>query len=147
MKKNLKDFFADLGGWFKSSKNDGEQKEVGNIFKQEFEEMKKELAPVWNEFLKQLRENPADAEVVERDVECLSKSELVKIAKENLVSGADGIAAVKVKKDETTTIFLANCCNRALLPIKDNKYVRIKTVELSSSVVDLFGNEECIILN
>ncbi|MCF0207006.1 MAG: hypothetical protein HUK15_06210, partial [Bacteroidales bacterium] len=80
-------------------------------------------------------------------VECLSKSELVKIAKENLVSGADGIAAVKVKKDETTTIFLANCCNRALLPIKDNKYVRIKTVELSSSVVDLFGNEECIILN
>ncbi len=105
--------------------------------------IKKEMVPTIKKFVRDLLKSQSTSASV---VETLTLQELIKIAKKNIVEGANGFAALKTEKNKKVFVYLANCKDSELLDESINKYVIIQANTLSKEVEDLFGDTDLIIL-
>ncbi len=71
---------------------------------------------------------------------------LKEISQRYRVSCSNGVAAMKVIKDNSNIIYLAYVKDRDLLPIEVNHYVVIKATALTPEVISLFDGHELVIL-
>lgn len=81
-----------------------------------------------------------------RKVESMNSEDLISIAKENVVTGANEVYAWKTQDKGDTYINLAYGKDGELLEKARNKFVVIKPKELSEDLLDMFEESELIIL-
>ena len=62
------------------------------------------------------------------------------------MSCSNGVAAMKVIKENYNIVYLAYVKDRELLPVEDNHYVVIKATALTPEVISLFDGHELVIL-
>lgn len=86
----------------------------------------------------------AKTHVVEADF--LDKETIVEIAKKYLVPDSTEVALCKKIKNNTYYMYLAYTKDKELLPVEKNSYVIIKVKALSPDVIELFGENEFILM-
>lgn len=87
-----------------------------------------------------------NATIYNHNVVVLDLATLTEFGRKYRVSSSDGVAAMKVVKNNTNIIYLAYTKNRELIPSKENCYVVIQASALTPEVINLFGSHELIIL-
>lgn len=90
---------------------------------------------------------PADAKFTPVEVEMLTKSSLVDIAKKNIVVGSNQVAVMKSETDKAYFVYLAYLNGDELMPNNENNFVVVKAEALSKEVISLFADKELRILN
>ena len=106
--------------------------------------VQKGLMPTIEGFVRGMRKSKSVSSV---EVDILTMQKMIQIAQQNIVSGANGFAALKLQKDSKYFVYLANCKDRALLDESVQKYAVIKANEINAEVNELFGENDLIILN
>lgn len=71
---------------------------------------------------------------------------LTEISRRYRMSCSNGVAAMKVIKENYNIVYLAYVKDRELLPVEDNHYVVIKATALTPEVISLFDGHELVIL-
>ena len=71
---------------------------------------------------------------------------LTEISRRYRISCSNGVAAMKVIKENYNIVYLAYVKDRELLPVEDNHYVVIKATALTPEVISLFDVHELVIL-
>lgn len=71
---------------------------------------------------------------------------LTEISRRYRISCSNGVAAMKVIKENYNIVYLAYVKDRELLPVEDNHYVVIKATALTPEVISLFDGHELVIL-
>lgn len=71
---------------------------------------------------------------------------LTEISRRYRVNSSNGVAAMKVIKDNSNIVYLAYVKDRDLLPVEDNHYVVIKATALTPEVINLFKENKLVIL-
>ena len=71
---------------------------------------------------------------------------LTEISRRYRVNSSNGVAAMKVIKDNSNIVYLAYVKDRDLLPVEDNHYVVIKATALTPEVINLFEENKLVIL-
>lgn len=87
-----------------------------------------------------------NATIYNHNVVVLDLATLTEFGRKYRVSSSDGVAAMKVVKNNTNIIYLAYTKNRELIPNKENCYVVIQASALTPEVINLFEDHELIIL-
>jgi hypothetical protein len=114
------------------------------------EELKKKLEEVWQMLISSYNENSKESmsnvHKIVKEKDLLKKDDLVEAARENIVSGSDGVCAMLKKTDSKVFVFLAYLKDKELLPSDTNTYVILKAEAIARDVEVLFSNNELIIL-
>lgn len=105
--------------------------------------IKDEYLPQWIDLVKRLLNAK---NIKSENVEELTMSDLISIAKKNIVAGSDGVAAYRQAKDSEICIYLSYLKGRDLLSEENNCYVIIKAKTLAQEVKDIFNESDLIIL-
>lgn len=145
-KNSLSDFAGQLGSFF------------GNLLKgaeEGFEKFGKALESALEAFDKGLEkgegaENAADKINVDIiKVEKLDSMTFFDTCQKTILEEADAIAAYwnPAPEGKPNFIYLANVCNRKLLPEEKNKYAVIKTNSVVDDVKEVFGVEKLVIID
>ena len=87
-----------------------------------------------------------NATIYNHNVVVLDLATLTEFGRKYRVSSSDGVAAMKVVKNNTNIIYLTYTKNRELIPNKENCYVVIQASALTPEVINLFEDHELIIL-
>ena len=87
-----------------------------------------------------------NATIYNHNVVVLDLATLTEFGRKYRVSSSDGVAAMKVVKNNTNIIYLAYTKNRELIHNKENCYVVIQASALTPEVINLFEDYELIIL-
>lgn len=87
-----------------------------------------------------------NATIYNHNVVVLDLATLTEFGRKYRVSSSDGVAAMKVVKNNTNIIYLAYTKNRELIPNKENCYVVIQASALTPEVINMFEDHELIIL-
>ena len=87
-----------------------------------------------------------NATIYNHNVVVLDLATLTEFGRKYRVSSSDGVAAMKVVKNNTNIIYLAYIKNRELMPSKENCYVVIQASALTPEVINMFEGHELIIL-
>lgn len=80
------------------------------------------------------------------DVDFLNKEKLTEIAKKFIVEGSKEVAAFKNVKNNKYIIYLAYTADKELLPEDKNNYIIVESKALAPDLMELFANEQYIIL-
>ncbi|MDD6670122.1 MAG: hypothetical protein PUE54_10860 [Bacteroidales bacterium] len=97
-------------------------------------------------FLEQFKSGK-DAEIFSHDVAVLDMKTLTEISRKYCIEGSsNGVAAMKVFKDNLNFVYLAYVKDRELLPVDQNHYVVIKATALTPEVINSFEEDELIII-
>lgn len=76
----------------------------------------------------------------------LDLATLTEFGRKYRVSSSDGVAAMKVVKNNTNIIYLTYTKNRELIPSEENCYIVIQASALTPEVINLFEGHKLIIL-
>lgn len=108
--------------------------------------VEKEVIPIVRDWIT-IATDTIKTPVVFKEVEFLTKDELVAIVKENIVPGSNGnIVYKKMFKDGTISILISYLKDNAFLPVEKNVNVNINAEGISRDVKEMFGNKDIIIL-
>lgn len=90
---------------------------------------------------------PEGVTITPVEVEMLTKEKLVEIAKQNIVPNSNQVAAtINDKSSNVYYVYLAYVKDRTLLPNEENNFVIIKADGLNKEALNLFADNELIIL-
>lgn len=121
-------------------------KEVAQEAKKQWEGLKGDIAEQW-EKVKEAFSGSSTLSIVEKQCEFLKLEEVISIAKANMKAGADSVAIMKQEKDGVIEVWMTYCKEKNMLPENENTYIKIQTDCLARDVKDLFGDNNCVLLN
>ncbi len=108
-------------------------------------EIKQDAQTAWNEFKENIEKTPSE-NFTFTELELLDKEKLLSIATENIVECADEVYAWKKTESDCVIISLAYGKNGELIETQKNQFITIKASAVTAEVLQLFGNEDLVIL-
>lgn len=108
-------------------------------------EIKQDAQTAWNEFKEKIEKTPSE-NFVYTELEMLEREKLLSIATENIVEGADEVYAWKKSENDCVIVSLAYGKDSELIDALKNRFITIKAMAVNAEVLQLFGNEDLVIL-
>ncbi len=108
-------------------------------------EIKQDAQTAWNEFKEKIEKTPSE-NFVYTELEMLEREKLLSMATENIVEGADEVYAWKKSENDCVIVSLAYGKDGELIDALKNRFITIKAMAVNAEVLQLFGNEDLVIL-
>lgn len=118
-------------------------KEIKETATEVINNIKEKFSPTYKELVEQLK---LAKQVVVIDEKIITMKAIIAAARNNMISGATEIVALKEVTEEEKMVWLTFSDKRELLPQEKNKYIVIRGESFDEEVEKLFENEKLIIL-
>jgi hypothetical protein len=108
-------------------------------------EIKQNAEKAWSDFQSNIEKTPPENFSLE-EVELLKYDKLMSIATSNIVEGSDEVYAWKKTEDDNVIISLAYGKDGELIDAQNNRFITIKASAVTADVLQLFGDDDIVIL-